>query len=573
MKKVYLYAGVAPTFIRPLEFSSWAYPDRELFLKEYIDLIGRLSVANHSLKWWATDISSKNRFYSPVSFSLQKFLFILKALEADRSLDDCAVSDVPFEVAVGLRQALAGQDIEAICMGSRFAYVLKKIIRKMRRCLGIAGHVLEILPRWFWVRLKLGPYVDKMAKDQGPCYVIRSFVAKRSFDQQGKYQDIFFGCLPNFLKDKKRVVIFADIFGEFKETVNLISGANVPLVPLEYYLSPADIVAACTLPVNYAVTVPGELRCFGYRCSALLKEVCWLNDSKIQTYQFLHYFAMKRFLRRFTAETFLLTYENNPWEKMCVMAIKESSPCTKVIGYQHNVVPQASANMFISRHEEKIIPRPDVVLTVGEIPKGIIHRYETCSPSPMTVGCGLRFEYLFNISPRPRENRGHILLALEGAPEVTSMVNYVLDQIGGDPQCRLMMRTHPILPVENFRHLLRKDLDQVKNLTISKGRTLKEDLEWADIVIYWGSTVGLEALSMGKPVINFDTGDILSYDPLFDCSFLKWQVNSKIVLKPVIEAIYGLPLIEFTQKQKMAQEYMNRYFYRITSPLLTRFMI
>ena len=71
-------------------------------------------------------------------------------------------------------------------------------------------------------------------------------------------------------------------------------------------------------------------------------------------------------------ESFLFTYENNPWERMCMMAVKSQAPQTKVTGYQHTVVPHASANMFISSHERGRLPMPDRILTVGEAPKQIM---------------------------------------------------------------------------------------------------------------------------------------------------------------------------------------------------------
>ena len=101
---------------------------------------------------------------------------------------------------------------------------------------------------------------------------------------------------------------------------------------------------------------------------------------------------------------------------------------------------------------------------------------------------------------------------------------------------------------------------------------MKDDLDESDMVIYWGSTVALEALMLGKPVINFDAGDALSYDPLFECHHLKWTVNKQTHLVEVIEKIYNMSDEEYEHQLKLAREYLGDYFYEITEERLDRFL-
>ena len=77
-----------------------------------------------------------------------------------------------------------------------------------------------------------------------------------------------------------------------------------------------------------------------------------------------------------------------------MMAIRKYSTATTIIGYQHAVIPQASANMFISQYEKNIIPMPDHILTVGKIPKEIMEKYGTYKSGVIEPSCGLRFKYL-----------------------------------------------------------------------------------------------------------------------------------------------------------------------------------
>jgi len=110
------------------------------------------------------------------------------------------------------------------------------------------------------------------------------------------------------------------------------------------------------------------------------------------------------------------------------------------------------------------------------------------------------------------------------------------------------------------------------NVSLSKNLSVKDDVESADIVIYWGSSVALEASMMGKPVIHFDSGTVLSYDPLFENTALKWTVTEKDRLLDIIDSIYALSDEEFCLQQQKARQYLRNYFYPVTENGLQKFV-
>ena len=121
----------------------------------------------------------------------------------------------------------------------------------------------------------------------------------------------------------------------------------------------------------------------------------------VQIFQLLHYDAMCNMIKAQRIRTFLFTYRNNPWERMCMLACRQHSPSTKILGYQHSVVPEAALNMFVHPLEKNIVPLPDRILTTGEISKSIIEHYGDYSLVPVVSACALRYEYLSQIKPRP----------------------------------------------------------------------------------------------------------------------------------------------------------------------------
>ena len=107
---------------------------------------------------------------------------------------------------------------------------------------------------------------------------------------------------------------------------------------------------------------------------------------------------------------------------------------------------------------------------------------------------------------------------------------------------------------------------------ISRTSSLQEDIAWADMVIYWGSTVALEALSMGKPVVHYDNGSVLSYDPLFELKDLKWRVQAPQPLAAVLDEIALLPDGEYASRLQAARQYVADYFYPVTPQAMSAFL-
>ena len=99
-----------------------------------------------------------------------------------------------------------------------------------------------------------------------------------------------------------------------------------------------------------------------------------------------------------------------------------------------------------------------------------------------------------------------------------------------------------------------------------------EDLKDCDAILYWGTTVAMEALMVGKPIIQFDRGDLLNYDPLFEFTDFKWQVQMKDSLQKIIQKIQALPETQYCKHQQQGRKYMEQYFYPVTKENLKKFL-
>jgi len=553
---------------KELQAPAWDREFQEKFLREYVDLVAGIGAEQDSRLWWATDIASKNRFASRIPDLLSKFFI---TIEASRTNGDLIVLDPPWQIIDSLIDFFKNTNRPFRVIGYESVKWRDIMFSRTKRI----ASVLKTAAAYIKKIIAVGRACPlSYPEGEGPLYVIKSFIYDHSFSEGGsRYRDAFFGSLPGYLKGKKGLAIFADILGDYEKGLyNISKCKEFYIIPVEKMLSIKDVIATSFEALFSRFKIRNDHCLFGeYDISSIFRNEIARTFNGLAFYQMFHYRAVRNLLKIAKVETFLLTYENNPWEKMCIQSLRDFSPDTKIIGYAHTVIPQACANMFTSPLESTTAPRPDLILTVGQVPKEIIERYGVSENGRIKASCGLRFEYLFKLPVFERKLNGNIAVMLEGIPEVCKMVDYVLGELG-NTRFQVRIRTHPVLPWDQIARDVTQSWASLKNIGFSESKSIKDDVEWADIVVYWGTTVALEALSMGTPVIHFDTGSVFSYDPLFECNHLKWNTSRGQSLSEVIEKVYSLDEESFKTEQQKAKEYLNRYFYPIDDQALGKFL-
>jgi len=550
---------------------------KDRFLRKYIDLIGSIGEDLNNTKWWATNMASKNRFTSRLPALLWEFLVTVDTIKKgdyenlvifrpawviENSLNR-AINDISLQIIITLEDYIR----RWIRFGLRLGYRIISVIYSA------TGTFIKI----YYARFMLGGKINSKQLFVDRCYVIKTFIYNNSFIADGGYLDAFFGTLPEYLKKRmEKVVIYANILGSYPVCIKKIKKyKSQTILPLEIFLSPTDILVALIKVLFYRIKIEKALLFFGFDISGIVNNelICRFND--ISFYQFLHYYSTIRLVNVMPVKTILMTYENNPWEKMCIMAVKKYSKNTKILGYQHAAISKTSANMFISTAERKSSPLPDKVFTIGMIPKQIMELYGSYKSGFIEPACGLRFKDINSTFMRKRMKTGNILVALEGTlSEALNMTSYVLGQLKDNVKYSVTLRPHPSLPIRLFQNKIKYDLSNSLNFRISNGISLKQDIESNDIVIYFGSTVAFESLSKGKPVIHISLNkkSFLSYDPLFECSYLKAVVSEQDSLIDKIEKLYNMNDQEFYSEKQKARLYLNHYFYPVNEEALQKFL-
>jgi hypothetical protein len=231
---------------------------------------------------------------------------------------------------------------------------------------------------------------------------------------------------------------------------------------------------------------------------------------------------------------------------------------TVILGYQHASITPSHANFVLGPGEAEATPLPDKILTTGALVKD---RLETDGNFPVgifEVACALRQKPPEMTEPPPKpQTINRVLVAL-----ATSLEEYIAclafleqafpKQAGYD----VRIRPHPIIPLDQA--LAVAPLEHPDFYTQSSS-SLGADLDWAELVLYASSTVGLEAVSLGIPAMHLDLGDFLDTDPMSGWRGFKWLAESPDEVIPNIESIDSLSADQFRSLQQDGREYVASY--------------
>ena len=545
---------------------------KEEFSMAYMDLLGHLGAKLNSIYWWASFTASKNRFMSKLLPNLLDYYAVCNTIKNNSAKSILLISP-PRSIIHAIKQFCIQNSIDFKNLNYSIDYC-NRIKGSIIHFLKMMSFMLKNWMKIFLVRRIFKNHLDNLYEKE-KFYVLNTGIYPSSISKDNKYTDPFFGRLPDFLITRgNKLLIIARIIGDYGNTIKKLSKYKQHLIiPQELFLNYFDVFRVTIDVYLNKIKFEESIEFYGLDISKIIQME--FDNDYINTIraELLQKYIIRNMLNYVNIHTFTTTYENNPWEKICFLSLKEYSPSTKVIGYQHAVVTKASANMFISKEEMPFIPMPDKVITVGDVTKDVLGEYGCYPDNCVQSSCALRHEYMYKLVKKKFTKNNVILVALEGVHECYKLVNFVFNALAGTKDYSVIIRTHPERPFDKISKDLCFDINIHENYSVSYQRALKDDLAKADILVYWGSTVSLEALMMGIPVIHVNLDDITNVDPLFDCSYLKWTVRNVGELPNVIAEIYVMSEHDYLSKCNKARSFIERYLKKVTDERLSEFIV
>lgn len=547
----------------------------ERFKNEFSRAIRCVNKNNDSLEWWSMNFTNKHPILSRLCEDAFCFAAIIELFAGHKDLNLIVITNKA-SLARQLRIWSKENGIEFIRKIS-FSMDIDSFLR-FRTPFVILYMFFKLVLRKLTSRILL----------KGPDYrvsqpVIFSEFDNRSIDPDGFYKEIYFKDLKKALSEYCGIsgisyltAGFSPYFGPLRFVDFVWSlrrkKENSGVYPLEYFLPVRTLVkhlftslARFTVPVRF----DGRFDIFGENASILLTNEIRRSISSGQLLLNLSInAAASSFADNYKAETIYYPFENRSWEKMVILACRERSVRTRLIGYQHTIITLKNLCYYLEEGEHTEIPMPDAIITVGEITRDTMRRWNF--PADMLkTGCALRIlTQQEKLQPRKRAIK-EILVALAfGRDEYVKMLIFLENAFVTADEYNIVLRPHPATSLDAAFEIF-KPKHMKYRVSIAP---LEEDLDLCDLVLYASSTVSIEAVSMGKPAICIELDDFLDSDPMFAMEALKWRCGNAARLKDLINMIDKMSEEEFCRMREEARAYTKKYFYPVNRENLAAFI-
>lgn len=544
--------------------------------KEYIDTIAALGAKYNSLNWWANPLSEKNEYISSHYKNLCLYYRLIKTLDK--------YTDAALSVFLICNNEILEQ-LKIYCLEKKIRITsvkdLKSIIslstyNRTSNYLHCLFFILKNIYKKFYIAHSMSHRIRKQIACSKDYFVIRTWLDKNFKSGSEIYNDVFFGRLPAYVrKHGYKLLILSGILNNYKKVIDRIKDGqesqDVLIIPEEYFIRYSDFLLLLGYLVSKKIKIKETVFFKGIDVTDIYRrELARGYSNAGYLSNIWRYLIARRFAEAVTYKAYIQTFENYAWEKMTILGIRENKDAGLTYGFQHAFISRNSFKYFPGRLEKEIIPLPDKIITMGRETKEIMQRYGSYKDTILKTGCALRQEYLGGLKPFERRRLNKVLVPLTMVVEESIQVlKYLCDSDLPQTGINVVIRCHPFAPFESLKK--HSSFSIADNITVSCSKSVREDLNDSDMVIYTWTTVAIEALRLGLPVIYLDILGMM-VDPLFRCDALKRSVSKPEELLPAIESLYSLDNDTFYKEQQKAQEYLQQYFTPVTEENLSVFL-
>lgn len=542
------------------------------FQNKFVDFIAELNEKNRAFLWFGLNFVNKNPLTTQLCYRVYHVLSILDLVN-NSEFDTFLIVTDDMELYRQMRIFFSGGLVKVRGAISQKADI--KVFLKHITPLAIffAFFRIVLFKLYAWLICKPKPKIERdMATS-----IVFSLLNEHSFDKDGFYRDAFFGNFVFYLRDKNVnfLNILCVIAASYRQIVEkaVKNSSGVRLVTIEYFLKFSDLLFClwrALIKYFSPIRLKGVTRINDIDITYLVKNA--IRNDYISSYFFDNlrvYYAIKGLSSYVSIDSLFYPFENRAFEKMIILALRRFSPATRILGYQHASISQRHTNFLLGKNEYKIIPLPDMILTMGEITKNIMHDTGCFPLDLLETGCALR-QQSFRGQIKTRKSKiAHIFVILSSnLEEYVKVLNFLEKAFDENPDYKIWLRPHPVFPLEEAIKI--NGLPHFKFYNANR-ETLDECYQWADILLYVHSTLSIEALMRGIPIVNLDIAEILDPDPLFNFYDFRWRAGNPRDLLSIIHNIEVMNDSDFILRQRKAQDYAKRYLFEPNDESLERF--
>lgn len=502
----------------------------------FLDWVGKInSHHENDLVWWATRFPSKSPFQTDFFLFFSYFNLIKQWLNRLVEFNDplMVIVEDPFlhKMLEDQLSSLAHDSVFIKSSSGRMGlFKLQKYLQSARIYLVfvkiiIASLIFNILKK---------KDIKKFKDIFNARVMIYTWIEKRSFHSDS-IRDVYLGDISQFYLDLGQTVAVGcqsilpwDIR---RKSVELGKNHFIP----GCYLSFGDWMKALFSKIPF---MPDKDLYYqdGIDYSLLFsreyyQEIASLffKGSLIEHFAYKRYFGRNKDLR-----LFIYPFENQPWEKMVILALSSSRPEVVTVGYQHSVIPPMLMNYFLGKDEYVKIPRPDYIITNG------FHYHDVLTASGFgnTIilnGGSLRYSGFNPVNwekSSGRVNKNILFLLMASLPYSLELIYAIRKLKSSNYKYKVFVKPHPDL----FNKAIINALSKFKDVEIILSKSMRDILPEMDLVVHSGTTAALEAFYYGVPVFKLDS-ELIDLDILDELEFDQYRAdeNGSIDLDEIFE--------------------------------------
>jgi hypothetical protein len=517
-------------------------------LSRIFKLIRLLQLNNKNVEWQAFNCSGKNTLSSDL---IPKYLDVLACVHL---VEENAKKKIKFIGGTPAQhRAIANYTQHNFGIFNTLQYFLFSFIRKP---VTIAMCIFRAASMWYSFQMQ-----PKKSK------VVESDIALFTYidGASRKEAEPYFGQLRNFLLSQNpdlKIIYIACVYAPYRARLREIPISDASLyLPLWSFLRPIDYIWVLMkiLFLNTDSFLNGLKKndIDFKKIAPLFEENIRQELSRGYLYHLLAYKAAQRIAESHLIKKFIYPFENKSIEKCILLGLKSNSPI-RTIGYQHSSISKRHFNFVIDNMEFENTPWPDRVVTLGPTTKAWLSSQGGFPSEFLIAGCSLRHnnrEQLFKGAFSAKSAK-LLLVTSSSKQELIAGISFLQELLQSSSQLQLAVRPHhnfpmTVTPKEHQQWIYKHAID-------CSGTGLPDNFSWADIILYVSSTVALESLQCGIPVIRLNL-DILDSDPVIGNAPYWWDVNTPAECLDVIALISDLSSENKKVLIKNAQEFIYDY--------------
>ncbi len=524
----------------------------------------------HNLDWWFEGPASRNTLVSPLFHYYVSFNLVIQLVENEQYINDILVDSLAFSKI--LKKYLK---TEKKFVNVRNEKDLKTVL--LKKTFNPALKVSYELFRWS-LRLLLAKKSKEIKKSipENPVTLIDVYAIK-GFISKDRYYN---GLWENLNDEQKRQTYFAPqivnmSYKHLKLAYLEIRRSQRNFLIKEDYLKFADIVFSVMHFFRLKKLKIVSFRIHNIDFSPMIKEeLMSLKGYSAAVVSFLNYRFAKRILENNIKLRLIIDwFENQVFDKGWNAGFNTYYPSIDSIGYRGYIPAQNSLSSFptVTENDNKLLPKQ--IAVIGDGFKDSLR--DISSRLRIVTAPAFRFRHIWkHYDNKPDSDYYTILIALsimlEESITILKLVNKSLRK-HNIKNLRVWVKPHPTTSVEkiknHFGNVWPRNFEFINGVP-------GDSISKSNILISGMSSICLETISLGIPVIMIERLSGLSYNPIpKEIPQDLWKLcNTSDEIRKSILFFEKLSVSELKIKKDKGKEIKKKYFEPTTHQSVQKFL-